>query len=94
MSTDNHNNELITDNEIIKNGVLDSKVNNNSGDEVLVEIESSNKIVVEERLGLQSANFPRDLNGAKTPIMSYEDRVSSSNDVRDKVSRSLSLIHI
>ena len=79
---DNYSNELTnnskikSDNEIIKN-VLENKVNNNSGEEVLVEIESSNKIVVEERLGLQRANFPHDLNGVKTPIVSYEDRVSS-----------------
>ena len=50
-------------------------VNNNGVDEVLVEIESSNKIMVEERLGLQRANFPRDLNGVKTPIeMCIRDR--------------------
>ena len=71
VSTDNHNNELITDNEIIKN-VLESKVNDNSEDAVLVELESSNKIVVKERLCLQRANFSCGVNGAKTPIMSYE----------------------
>ena len=49
-------------------------------------LESSNKIVVEERLGLQRANFPRDL-GVKTPLMICEDRVSSS-DYRDEVSLS------
>ena len=47
--------------DIIKNGVLESNMvnNNNSGDKVLVEIESSNKIVVDERLGWQRVNFPR-----------------------------------
>ena len=85
VSTDNCNNELKSDNEIIKN-VLESKVTDNSGDAVLVERESSNKIVVKERLSLQRANFSHDLNGEKTPIMSYEDRVSSRNYVRDKVS--------
>ena len=44
---------------------------------------------VEERLGLQRANFSRDLNGVKTPIVSYEDRVSSCG-YRDKVSLSRS----
>ena len=62
---------------------LSKGVNNNSGDEVLVEIESSNKIVVDERLGWPRANFPRDLNGVRTPLVYYEDKVSSSNYVRD-----------
>ena len=89
MSTDNYNNEVTNDNEIIKS-VLESKVNDTSGDTVLMKRESSNKRVVKERLCLQRANFSCGVNGAKTPIMSYEDRVSSSNNVRDKVSRSRS----
>ena len=78
--------------EIIKN-VLESKVNNNSGDEVLVEIESSNKIVVDERLGWRNANFPRDLSGVRNPLVIYEDKVSSSSYVRDEVSLSRSPVY-
>ena len=80
--------------EIIKNGLLESNmVNNNSADEVLVEIESSNKIVDDGRLGWQRANFPHDLSGVKTPIVFYEDKVSSSSYVRDEVSLSRSPVY-
>ena len=74
-------------------------VNNDSGDEVLVERESSNEIVVdeierecEERLGWQRANFPCCLNGVKTPLVVYEDRVSSRSCVVDTVSTNGPLI--
>ena len=55
-------------NEIIKN-VLESKVNNNSGDEVLVVTESSDERECDERLGLRRANFPSCLRGVKTCLL-------------------------
>ena len=58
-NNDISNNELTSNSQIKSdNGVIiKNVVNNNSGDEVLVEIESSNKVVGDERLGWAKGKF-------------------------------------
>ena len=73
--------------DIIKNVVLESKVNN--GEEVLEKVESSDGRVCEERLGGQRADFRRVYGETEFSQMFYEDIVSSRG-YRDEVSLSRS----
>ena len=99
--SDNYNNDMMNNNgDIIKKVVLGSKIlNNDTVDEVLMEVEISDEIVVDEierecdeRLGWQRAYFPYCLSGVKTPQVVYEDRDSSRGYVGDEVSPSGPLI--
>ena len=96
-NNDDSNNELTSDNnDIIKNGVLESKVvNMESDDEDFVEVEFNNEVVAsvdemgrvcEERLGGQRADFPKVYCEMEGSHVFYEDEGSSRGYVGDMVS--------
>ena len=86
--SDNYNNDMTNNNgDIVENVVLESKIlNNGSDDEILVGVEVSGEVVVDEferecgvRLGeyeMQRVNFPCGLSGARTRHVVFDDKDS------------------